>query len=105
MGRVAVERTTLYKKLYGKKGSQWRAADHRHPHQSRGRSPRWRGEWVPLSSSAAWSRAIAPARLTVVVNTGDDENFYGLHVSPDVDTVIYTLAGAVQSATWLGPRG
>jgi len=29
-----------------------------------------------------------------VVNTGDDEKFYGLHVSPDLDTVIYNLAGA-----------
>ena len=38
-------------------------------------------------------RRIPPERLTVVVNTGDDENFYGLHVSPDVDTVTYTLAG------------
>jgi LPPG:FO 2-phospho-L-lactate transferase len=34
-------------------------------------------------------------RLDIVVNTGDDESFYGLHVSPDVDTVIYTLAGEV----------
>lgn len=31
--------------------------------------------------------------LTVIVNTADDENFHGLHVSPDVDTVTYTLAG------------
>jgi len=37
-------------------------------------------------------RRIDPARLTVVVNTGDDETFYGLHVSPDIDTVTYTLA-------------
>jgi LPPG:FO 2-phospho-L-lactate transferase len=29
----------------------------------------------------------------VVVNTADDEEFYGLHVSPDIDTVLYTLAG------------
>ncbi len=40
-------------------------------------------------------RRVDPRRLTVVVNTGDDEHFYGLHVSPDIDTVIYTLAGAV----------
>jgi LPPG:FO 2-phospho-L-lactate transferase len=40
-------------------------------------------------------RRIDPRRLTVIVNTGDDERFYGLHVSPDVDTVIYTLAGVV----------
>ena len=36
-----------------------------------------------------------PHRLTVIVNTGDDETFFGLHVSPDVDTVLYTLAGVV----------
>ncbi len=29
----------------------------------------------------------------MVVNTADDDEFYGLHVSPDIDTVIYTLAG------------
>ncbi|GIW43772.1 MAG: LPPG--FO 2-phospho-L-lactate transferase [Candidatus Binatia bacterium] len=29
----------------------------------------------------------------MVVNTADDEEFYGLHVSPDIDTVLYTLAG------------
>ena len=40
-------------------------------------------------------RRIAPERLTVVVNTGDDETFYGLHVSPDLDTVTYTLAELV----------
>jgi LPPG:FO 2-phospho-L-lactate transferase len=37
---------------------------------------------------------VVPAReLTVVVNTGDDDEFYGLHVSPDIDTILYTLAG------------
>ncbi len=40
-------------------------------------------------------RTIAPERLTAVVNTGDDETFYGLHVSPDLDTVTYTLANVV----------
>ncbi|HLZ61719.1 MAG TPA: 2-phospho-L-lactate transferase [Ktedonosporobacter sp.] len=33
--------------------------------------------------------------LTVIVNTGDDRDFYGLHVSPDSDIVTYTLAGVV----------
>lgn len=32
-------------------------------------------------------------RLTIVVNTGDDDVFHGLHVSPDIDTIIYTLSG------------
>jgi LPPG:FO 2-phospho-L-lactate transferase len=36
---------------------------------------------------------VDPDHLTVVVNTGDDEEFYGLHVSPDLDTIVYTLAG------------
>lgn len=40
-----------------------------------------------------------PADLTVVVNIGDDAEFYGLHVSPDLDTVAYTLVGRE------GPRG
>jgi LPPG:FO 2-phospho-L-lactate transferase (EC 2.7.1.-) len=31
--------------------------------------------------------------LTAIVNTADDEVIYGLHVSPDVDTVLYTLSG------------
>jgi LPPG:FO 2-phospho-L-lactate transferase len=39
------------------------------------------------------SRRTDPRRLTVIGNTGDDESFFGLHVSPDLDTVLYTLAG------------
>ena len=38
-------------------------------------------------------RVLAPHRLTVAVNTGDDFMYLGLHVSPDLDTVLYTLAG------------
>ncbi|MDH3607481.1 MAG: 2-phospho-L-lactate transferase CofD family protein, partial [Acidimicrobiia bacterium] len=40
------------------------------------------------------------ANLTVVVNVGDDEVIYGLHVSPDLDTVLYTLAGVEGSQGW-----
>jgi len=36
---------------------------------------------------------IDPKNITVIVNTGDDENFYGLRVCPDIDTIIYTLSG------------
>ena len=50
-------------------------------------------------------RRIDPARITVVVNTGDDETFYGLHVSPDIDTVTYTLAGVVNRAQGWGLDG
>ena len=50
-------------------------------------------------------RRIAAENLTVVVNTGDDEVFYGLHVSPDIDTVTYTLAGVVNRAQGWGRDG
>jgi LPPG:FO 2-phospho-L-lactate transferase len=39
------------------------------------------------------ARALPPEDLTIVVNTGDDFVHLGLHISPDVDTVMYTLAG------------
>ena len=48
---------------------------------------------------------IPARRLTVIVNTGDDEYFYGLHVSPDLDTVTYTLAGVVNRANGWGRAG
>ncbi|MFH1330701.1 MAG: 2-phospho-L-lactate transferase [Actinomycetota bacterium] len=43
---------------------------------------------------------LPPTALTVVVNVGDDEEFYGLHVSPDLDTVAYTLAGREGPSGW-----
>lgn len=36
---------------------------------------------------------LPPADVTVIVNTGDDFTHWGLHISPDIDTVMYTLAG------------
>jgi LPPG:FO 2-phospho-L-lactate transferase len=38
-------------------------------------------------------RVIDPARLWIVGNTADDTEMHGLHISPDLDTVAYTLAG------------
>lgn len=40
------------------------------------------------------------ANLTVVVNTGDDGDFYGLRVCPDLDICTYTLAGVVDERGW-----
>jgi LPPG:FO 2-phospho-L-lactate transferase len=48
---------------------------------------------------------VAPRELTVIVNTGDDASFYGVHVSPDVDIVIYTLAGVVERERGYGLAG
>jgi LPPG:FO 2-phospho-L-lactate transferase len=42
--------------------------------------------------------------LTVVGNTGDDLELHGLHISPDLDTVMYTLAGLANAATGWGVR-
>ncbi len=36
---------------------------------------------------------VAPEELTVIVNTGDDLDWWGLHVSPDIDSVLYGLSG------------
>jgi len=37
--------------------------------------------------------ALAPGELTVIANVGDDLEILGLHVSPDLDSLLYTLAG------------
>jgi LPPG:FO 2-phospho-L-lactate transferase len=48
---------------------------------------------------------VPAADVTAVVNTGDDVVLHGLHISPDVDTVVYTLAGAVNPETGWGLTG
>jgi LPPG:FO 2-phospho-L-lactate transferase len=49
--------------------------------------------------------ALPADHLDVIVNTADDDTFHGLHVSPDVDTLLYTLAGKVDPAQGWGLRG
>jgi LPPG:FO 2-phospho-L-lactate transferase len=48
---------------------------------------------------------VDPARVVAVVNTGDDVVLHGLHVSPDLDTVTYTLSGAINDETGWGLVG
>ena len=50
-------------------------------------------------------RAHPPGEQLAVVNTADDTVLHGLHVSPDLDTVVYTLAGAVNPKTGWGLSG
>jgi LPPG:FO 2-phospho-L-lactate transferase len=50
------------------------------------------------------AQILEPAQLTVVVNTGDDFEHLGLHISPDLDTVMYTLAGLANPETGWGLR-
>lgn len=47
-------------------------------------------------------RALPPESLTVIVNTGDDIELFGLYIAPDLDIVTYTLAGLVNPATGWG---
>jgi LPPG:FO 2-phospho-L-lactate transferase len=47
-------------------------------------------------------RVINPANLCVIVNTGDDDEFFGLSVSPDLDTITYTLADVVDHSKGWG---
>ncbi len=48
---------------------------------------------------------IDPAAVTIVGNVGDDLEPYGLHVSPDLDTVLYTLTGRIDAEKGWGVRG
>jgi len=48
---------------------------------------------------------LAPEDLSVVVNTADDFEIYGLRICPDLDTVMYTLAGIANPATGWGVAG
>jgi LPPG:FO 2-phospho-L-lactate transferase len=51
-------------------------------------------------------KAEAPdAKITVIGNTGDDITLFGLHVSPDLDTVMYTLGGGINEEQGWGRAG
>ncbi len=50
-------------------------------------------------------RIVPQQNLSVVVNTGDDIELFGLHISPDLDIVSYTLAGIVDEAKGWGLAG
>jgi len=46
------------------------------------------------------AQIVGQANLTAIVNTGDDGDFYGLRVCPDLDICMYTLAGVVDERGW-----
>jgi LPPG:FO 2-phospho-L-lactate transferase len=50
-------------------------------------------------------RVVEPSHVTAIVNTADDVVLHGLHVSPDLDTITYTLAEAVNPETGWGLVG
>ncbi len=51
------------------------------------------------------AQVLEPGDLTIVVNTGDDFTHLGLRISPDLDTVCYTLAGLASPVTGWGRAG
>ena len=51
------------------------------------------------------TRLVREEDLSVIVNTGDDIELFGLHISPDIDIVAYTLAGIVDEEKGWGIRG
>ena len=51
------------------------------------------------------ARVLAPGDLTIVANTGDDFTHFELHIAPDLDTVMYTLAGVSNTETGWGRAG
>jgi LPPG:FO 2-phospho-L-lactate transferase len=48
---------------------------------------------------------VPPGDITAIVNTGDDTVLHGLHIAPDLDTVMYTLADAINTETGWGLAG
>jgi LPPG:FO 2-phospho-L-lactate transferase len=52
--------------------------------------------------AAGLAAVLPPERLTIVVNTGDDFEHVGLSISPDIDTVVYTLSGLSDTARGWG---
>jgi len=70
-----------------------------------------RGPVVALSGGVGGAKlahglamALAPDELTLIVNTGDDFRHLGLHISPDLDSVMYALAGLSDPARGWGRR-
>ena len=50
-------------------------------------------------------QVVSPQQLTIVVNTGDDLEWWGLYVSPDIDSITYVLAGMLSKERGWGVKG
>jgi LPPG:FO 2-phospho-L-lactate transferase len=55
--------------------------------------------------AVAIQQLVPPGHLTVIANTADDDEFWGLLVSPDVDAVIYRLGGVFNDTAGYGVKG
>ncbi|WP_338043782.1 2-phospho-L-lactate transferase CofD family protein [Ornithinimicrobium flavum] len=81
--------------------AQWHHADHRSLSGGVGGARFVRGLVRALPDRTGTD----PARITVVGNTGDDITLFGLRVCPDLDTILYTLGGAVDEEQGWGREG
>jgi LPPG:FO 2-phospho-L-lactate transferase len=54
---------------------------------------------------SALVRILPPSSISAIVNVGDDTVLHGLHISPDIDTITYTLAGMDNRDTGWGVTG
>jgi LPPG:FO 2-phospho-L-lactate transferase len=82
------------------------------PPVDRGRSTAESGHCLALSGgvggaklAVGLARVLAADRLTVIANTGDDFEHLGLYVAPDLDTVMYNLAGLANPVSGWGREG
>src|SRR6202453_4868729 len=50
-------------------------------------------------------RVVPPTSISAIINVGDDTVLHGLHISPDLDTITYTLAGMDNRETGWGVTG
>ena len=50
-------------------------------------------------------RLVAPEELTIIVNTGDDHQWWGLYISPDIDSITYVLTDLLSTERGWGVRG
>ena len=55
--------------------------------------------------ASGFQEVLSPGDLTVIANTADDDEFWGLLVSPDVDATIYRLAGVFNDSMGYGQKG
>jgi LPPG:FO 2-phospho-L-lactate transferase len=75
------------------------------PHLASGRCLALSGGVGGAKLALGLTRALPPDRLTVIANTGDDFEHLGLHIAPDLDTVMYNLAGLANPLTGWGRDG
>ena len=68
-------------------------------------SPCSRAAWAPPAFCVGLKQAAPEAEITVIGNTGDDITLFGLRVCPDLDTVMYTLGGGINTEQGWGRAG